>query len=97
MVAEGDESDGTLALYHPEHCVVLNVEEEHLDYYRDIDHIKDIFNQLLDQTTGHKIYFAGCSVASEICASREGAVSYGWENADFIASDIHETGGYGSI
>ncbi|MDG0995243.1 MAG: UDP-N-acetylmuramate--L-alanine ligase [Akkermansiaceae bacterium] len=93
MVAEGDESDGTLALYHPEHCVVLNVEEEHLDYYRDIDHIKDIFNQLLDQTTGHKIYFAGCPVASEICASREGAVSYGWENADFIASDIHETGG----
>ena len=51
MVAEGDESDGTLALYHPEHCVVLNVEEEHLDYYRDIDHIKDVFNQLLDQTT----------------------------------------------
>jgi len=72
---------------------VLNVEEEHLDYYRDIDHIKDVFNQLLDQTTGHKIYFAGCPVASEICASREGAVSYGWENADFIASDIHETGG----
>ncbi|MEO1856309.1 MAG: Mur ligase domain-containing protein, partial [Rubritalea sp.] len=33
MVAEGDESDGTLALYQPKHAVVLNVEEEHLDFY----------------------------------------------------------------
>ncbi len=36
IVAEGDESDGTLALYHPEHAVILNIEAEHLDYYRDI-------------------------------------------------------------
>src|SRR5699024_3904334 len=28
FVAEGDESDGTLALYRPEHAIVLNVEEE---------------------------------------------------------------------
>ena len=33
LVAEGDESDGTLALYHPKHAIVLNVEEEHLDHY----------------------------------------------------------------
>src|SRR6266853_1389865 len=33
LVAEGDESDGTLTLYHPEHAIVLNIEEEHLDYY----------------------------------------------------------------
>src|ERR1700744_3674671 len=28
FVAEGDESDGTLAFYHPEHAIVLNIEEE---------------------------------------------------------------------
>lgn len=93
MVAEGDESDGTLALYQPEHCVVLNVEEEHLDFYSGIDHIKEVFNQLLDQTRGNKIYFSGCPVATELCSSREGAISYGWENADFVGSDVHETGG----
>ncbi|MGB1260096.1 MAG: UDP-N-acetylmuramate--L-alanine ligase [Akkermansiaceae bacterium] len=93
MVAEGDESDGTLALYQPQHCVVLNIEEEHLDFYRDIEHIKEVFNTLLDQTRGNKIYFSGCAVAAELCSHREGAVSYGWENADFTASDIHETGG----
>ena len=91
--AEGDESDGTLALYQPEHCVVLNVEEEHLDFYRDIEHIKEVFNRLLDQTRGKKIYFSGCPVASELCSAREGAISYGWENADYMASDIVETGG----
>lgn len=93
MVAEGDESDGTLALYKPQHCVVLNVEEEHLDFYSGIDHIKEVFTTMLDQTKGNKIYFSGCSVATELCAHREGAVSYGWENADFVASDIFETGG----
>ncbi len=93
MIAEGDESDGTLALYQPEHCVVLNIEEEHLDFYRDIDHIKQIFTTLLDQTRGHPIYFSGCPVASELGSGRKRAISYGWENADFTASEIHETGG----
>lgn len=93
MIAEGDESDGTLALYHPQHTVVLNIEEEHLDFYRDIDHIKEVFTTLLDQTAGKKIYFSGCSVARELCSKREGALSYGWQNADYTASEIHESGG----
>ncbi len=93
MVAEGDESDGTLALYKPQHAVILNIEEEHLDFYSGIDHIKEVFTTLLDQTRGNKIYYAGCPVASELCSGRDGAISYGWENADFVASDIHETGG----
>src|SRR5439155_873682 len=36
FVAEGDESDGTIALFHPEHALVLNIEEEHLDFYADL-------------------------------------------------------------
>ncbi len=93
MVAEGDESDGTLALYQPEHCVILNIEEEHLDFYRDLEHIKEVFSTLIQQTRGNKIYFSGCPVASELCEGVSGAISYGWENADFQASEIHETGG----
>jgi len=93
MIAEGDESDGTLAGYHPEHAVVLNVEEEHLDFYRDIEHIKEVFSQLLNQTRGNKIYFAGCPVATELCANRDGAVSYGLKDADFVASNISVIGG----
>lgn len=93
MVAEGDESDGTLALYSPEHVVVLNMEEEHLDFYTGLDHIKQVFNTLLDQTTGNVIYCKECPNATEVCAPRNGSVSYGWSDADFTATEVHETGG----
>src|SRR4029077_6746214 len=52
FVAEGDESDGTIALFHPEHTLVLNIEEEHLDFYPDLAAIEKVFRQLLSQTTG---------------------------------------------
>ena len=93
MVAEGDESDGTLALYHPEHSVILNIEAEHLDFYRDIDHIKEVFTKLADQTTGKIVYCAEDPVAGEICEGRENAISYGWEDADYTASDLRDLKG----
>ncbi len=93
MVAEGDESDGTLVLYHPEHSVVLNIEEEHLDFYKGLTEIKAVFSQLLDQTSGKVIYCKECPNATSVCAGREGSISYGWDDADFTAKDVHETGG----
>ncbi len=93
MVAEGDESDGTLALYAPTHSVVLNMEEEHLDFYSGLDHIKRVFNTLLDQTTGKIIYCKECENASQVCAAREGSISYGWSDADYTATDVREGGG----
>jgi len=52
FVAEGDESDGTLELFHPEHTLVLNVEEEHLDFYADLAAIEKVFARLIEQTNG---------------------------------------------
>ena len=93
MVAEGDESDGTLALYHPEHAIVLNIEAEHLDYYRDLDHIREVFAKLLSQTRGRIVYCKEDPVAAELCGPRENAVSYGWKDADYVASDLRELRG----
>ncbi|HEX8679093.1 MAG TPA: Mur ligase domain-containing protein, partial [Chthoniobacterales bacterium] len=31
FIAEGDESDGTIRFFRPEHALILNIEEEHLD------------------------------------------------------------------
>ncbi len=93
MVAEGDESDGTLALYHPEHAVILNIEAEHLDFYRDIDHIKEVFTTLAEQTKGKLVYCAEDPVANELCKDRENAVSYGWEDADYTATDLRDLKG----
>ena len=56
FVAEGDESDGTIRCFHPEHFLVLNIEREHLDFYEDLAEIEGIFDQLIGQTSG-KIFF----------------------------------------
>lgn len=97
MVAEGDESDGTLSLYKPAHCVILNIEAEHLDFYRDLEHIKEVFTQLADQTTGSIVYCAENAVAHELCSARPNAVSYGWESTDeetdYTASEIRDLKG----
>src|ERR1700676_5296423 len=58
LVAEGDESDGTLSFYHAEHAIILNIEEEHLDYYADLTAIEKVFNRFLDQVTGKVVYCA---------------------------------------
>ena len=91
LVAEGDESDGTLALYRPKHAIVLNVEEEHLDHYtRGITQIREVFNTLLDQASGSLVYCRECPEASGLCSGRENSISYGWEDADWVASDLSE-------
>src|ERR1051326_7580859 len=50
FVAEGDESDGTLRCFHPKHALILNIEEEHLDFYANLAAIEKVFAQLIDQT-----------------------------------------------
>ena len=77
FVAEGDESDGTLANYHTEHAIILNIEEEHLDYYEDLAAIEAVFNQLMDQTRGTIFYCADDLHAARLCGSRKGAISFG--------------------
>lgn len=84
FVAEGDESDGTLANYHVEHSIVLNVEEEHLDYYEDLAAIDAVFNKLMDQTRGSVFYCYDDAHAHRLCSTRPRAVSYGEsEGADY--------------
>jgi len=58
FVAEGDESDGTLINYHPEHAIVLNIEPEHLDFYKDLAAIDAVYSKLLSQTRSIVVYCA---------------------------------------
>ncbi len=94
LVAEGDESDGTLVNYIPEHSIVLNVEAEHLDFYRDLDHIKTVFDCLCRQTRGKIFYCAADAGARDVCSKYTNSVSYGWSDADYIATDVHEMRGH---
>jgi len=69
FVAEGDESDGTIALFHPEHTLILNIEEEHLDFYADLDAIEKVFAQLITQTAGNVFYNVEDKNATRLCRS----------------------------
>ena len=102
FVAEGDESDGTIVLYHPEHTIVLNIEPEHLDHYKDLAEIDAAFNRLAGQTSGNIFYCADDPGAARICAGRPGAVSYGksgeysytdFSTADFASTFVFRRGG----
>lgn len=90
LVAEGDESDGTLALYKPSHAIILNIEEEHLDHYEGLEEIVEVFQTLLSQTSERVIYCGEDAVARELCGELDHAISYGWSDADFVASDVSE-------
>src|SRR5438105_10869814 len=84
FVAEGDESDGTIRCFHPEHILVLNIEEEHLDFYADLAAIEKVFAQLIEKTTGTVFFNADDVNTARLCAQRKSAVSYGFsENAHY--------------
>ncbi|MEP6955780.1 MAG: UDP-N-acetylmuramate--L-alanine ligase [Chthoniobacterales bacterium] len=89
FVAEGDESDGTLRFFRPEHSLILNIEEEHLDFYADMAAIERVFSQLLEQTTGAAFYCADDAHATRLCGRRAGAISFGFsEQADYRGTDL---------
>ncbi len=48
IVAEADESDGSFLKYAPAIAVVTNIDLEHLDFYKDIEDIKDNFVQFIN-------------------------------------------------
>ena len=90
FVAEADESDGTIVNYHPEYSIVLNIEEEHLDFYPDLAAIQRAFEQLLSQTSGPVIFCADDKHGSRICSGHPRAISYGEaREAAYRFEDVH--------
>jgi UDP-N-acetylmuramate--alanine ligase len=63
IVAEADESDGSFLKYSPTIAVVTNIDNEHLDFYADLDSIKTVFLNFLD-----RIPFYGLAV---LCLDNE--------------------------
>lgn len=96
MVAEADESDGTFLLLPPTIAVVTNIDLEHLDYYRDLDHIRQTFLEFIN-----KVPFYGQAVLCLEDANIQAIlpnitkrfVTYGFSSqADFQAKDIKMEG-----
>ena len=63
IVAEADESDGSFLKFSPAIAVVTNIDREHLDFYADMDAIKQVFLDFID-----RIPFYGLAV---LCLDNE--------------------------
>jgi UDP-N-acetylmuramate--alanine ligase len=96
LVAEADESDGTFLLLSPIVAVVTNIDREHLDYYGDMDRLREAYLQFI-----HRVPFYGLAV---LCIDnvnvrallpqvRKRFVTYGTSpDADWQARDLQVRG-----
>jgi UDP-N-acetylmuramate--L-alanine ligase/UDP-N-acetylenolpyruvoylglucosamine reductase len=80
FVVEADESDGTLREFRPEYSIVLNIDEEHLDYFANLEAICREFDRFSAVTGGALLFCADDSRLAELFASRPQAVSYGFHS-----------------
>jgi UDP-N-acetylmuramate--alanine ligase len=92
IVAEADESDGSFLKMSPTIAVVTNIDREHLDYYKGLNHIQEVFLNFIE-----KIPFYGLAV---LCLDNEPIqeiipniqkrfTTYGMSiQADFRARDV---------
>ncbi|MEY2410308.1 MAG: UDP-N-acetylmuramate--alanine ligase, partial [Verrucomicrobiota bacterium] len=78
FVVEADESDGTLGCFRPRHAIVLNVDEEHLDYFANLESVCQEFEEFGRNTTGKVIFCADDPRLSEIYTRRPASISYGF-------------------
>lgn len=78
FVVEADESDGTLNEFKPKVAILLNVDEEHLDYFVDLQAICSEFARFAGQTDGPVFFCADDLRLAEVLASHPSAISFGF-------------------
>lgn len=93
LVAEADESDGSFNLLSPTIAVVTNIDDDHLDYYGNLENIKKAFATFLN-----KLPFYGAGI---VCGDdknvllvlkdvKKRILTYGISNqCDYQAKNIH--------
>src|SRR3989454_5947114 len=47
LVAEVDESDGSLVLHHPRRAIVTNIEFDHPDHFKDVEEVQGVFAEFV--------------------------------------------------
>ena len=85
FIAELDESDGTIVKYFPDVLVINNLEEDHLDFYKNgMPDLVKTFNQAISQAK-KVIVNADNKGIKELSGN---FITYGLNNADYTATNI---------
>ena len=81
LVAETDESDGTLTLHHPQRAIVTNIELDHPDHFRDVSAVRDLFQWFIEglPASGVAVLGADDDLAREL-KPRARKVTYGFRH-----------------
>jgi UDP-N-acetylmuramate--alanine ligase len=96
MVVEADEYDRRFLSYWPEVVVVTSVEPDHLDYYRDLDEIRQTFQELVDRLPEHGRLIACADEpgAASLSTLRAGRETYGFSpHADWQIQEYASAAG----
>jgi UDP-N-acetylmuramate--alanine ligase len=92
VVAEADESDGTFLLYSPTISLVTNIDTEHLDFFKDLDEIKETFLEFMNQVPFYGLNILCLedeNIQSLLPRVKKRIVTYGFSaQADFQARDV---------
>lgn len=89
LVAEADESDGTLRLYTPKITILTNIDADHMEHFHGVQDLEGTFREVLGRTTGCIVYCADHPRARALGMERRAvrAVSYGFApKADYRLS-----------
>ena len=76
FVVEGCEYQANMLNLHPEMIVLTNIEEDHLDYYRDINHIRDTFQIFADKLIGKGMMILNADDAESMKLKVERPITY---------------------
>jgi UDP-N-acetylmuramate--alanine ligase len=87
LVAEADESDGSLVLHHPKYAIVTNVELDHPDHFADLGAVRDVFQRFVSQVGELTVVCADDAEAMRLEVSGR-RVTYGWEEGDYTPSRL---------
>jgi UDP-N-acetylmuramate--alanine ligase len=87
LVAEADESDGSLVLHHPKYAIVTNVELDHPDHFADLAAVRDVFQLFVSQVAELTVVCADDVEAMRLTVPGR-RVTYGLEEADYTPARL---------
>jgi len=94
LIAEGDESDGSILKLSPHFLIVTNIDNDHLDYYKDVSNIKKTFLQVIEKipSDGEVLLCSESENIKDILPQiKRPYYTYGFSDAHFTAKIVELT------
>ncbi len=75
--------------YHPNYCIVTNIDFDHPDYFSGLDDVQHAFHEMIQQVKEYVVACGDDIKVREVCSTKQKVLYYGFqENNDLIAYGI---------